>query len=136
MLRCEISRETICSSRILDFLNPWILHCFRQIAPDEQVVPELSRYHRRQTQLHGKARQGTDRHPPNSPPPMMDRRNVKISCAPQRFFTQKLRDERRLRFNEETIQGSAENRLASAVNGTGHPAFGQETQQVFVPKPA
>src|SRR5580704_16474613 len=66
----------------------------------------------------------------------MHRRNVKISGAPERFFTQKLRDERRLRFNVETIQGSAEDNLAPSVDGRREPAFRQEAQKMFVPKSA
>ncbi len=76
------------------------------------------RYHRRQTQLHRKARQGTDRHLAKSVPPVMHRRNVKISSAPQRFFTQKLRDKRRLWFNVETIRGARK---------IGHPPVGRRT---------
>ena len=78
-------------------------------------MPELNRHYCRQTQLYGEARQGTFGHPTKSPPPVMHRRDVKISGATQRFFAQELSNECRFRFDVKTVQRSAENNLAALI---------------------
>src|SRR5215831_15348739 len=107
---------------------------FGQLPAYVQMMPELSRYHRSQPHFHRKAWQGTNRYLAESPPPVVHRRNVKISRPPQRFFTQQLSDKGRLRVDMKAVQGSAENHLASTVYRRRQPACGQEAQQMFVPK--
>jgi len=99
------------------------------------MMPELRRHYRGQTHLHGKPRQGTGRQTPKSAPPMMHRRDVKITGLPQRFFTQELRDEGWLRFKVEAVQRRPEDRFPPPADRRRQPALGQKAQQMFIPKP-
>ena len=61
---------------------------------------------------------------------------MKIAGFAEGFLAEKLGDKRRLRFHVKAIQRRAEDNFVPACHRFWHPTFGQESQQVLIPKPA
>ena len=98
------------------------------------MMPQLRPSDRHQTHLDRKPRQRSDAHFTKVGPPSSNCGCIEIAGFAERFLAQKLRDKRRFGFHVKAVQRRAKDNFVPACYRFWHPTFGQESQQVLIPK--
>src|SRR5262245_50638407 len=100
------------------------------------MMPQLRCHDRHQTHFHRKSRQRPGAQLTKIVTPSGNGGGVEIAGSAERYPAQKLRDKRRFRFSVKAVQRRAEDNFVQACHKFWHPPFGQQTEKVFIPKPA
>ena len=101
---------------------------------DEGVMPELGGDDGGEAHFDGEARKGAGAQFAEVLTPMLDGGDVEVAGAFEGLLAEELADVFGFVVGEETVDGGAEDGFFTLADVFGEPAFGDEAEEVFVPK--
>ncbi len=101
---------------------------------DEGVMPELGGDDGGEAHFDGEAREGAGAQFAEGFAPVQDGGDVEVAGAFEGFLAEELADVFGFVVGEETVDGGTEDGFFALADVFGEPAFGDEAEEVFVPK--